>query len=311
MIHDPRIGPNTKWIQAGIAVNKIFSDDSYDSDILLDPYGIDVDDNQTVVITDYSKHRIVEWSIDTTKEQLLAGGRGKGNQNNQLNYPTDVFIDKKADKLIICDRENRRIMKWPRRHGLYGEVIISMIKCYGITMDANDFIYVSDIEKHEVSRWRIGETQGIVVAGANGPGSQLNQLNSPHYIFVDGYDSVYISDWHNHRVMKWIKDAKEGIIVAGGHGEGTTLHHLSFPEGIYVDHLESVYVVDHLNHRIMRWLRGAIQGSILIGERHPGSQANQLHNPLDISFDRNNNLYVADSNNHRVQKFNVDEKTLE
>ena len=99
-------------------------------------------------------------------------------------------------------------------------------------------------ENHEVRRWKRGETNRIIVAGGNGKGNRLNQLNYPTYLFVDQDDSLYVSDYNNDRVMKWIKNTKEGIIVAGGQGQGDKLTQLNYPQGVIVDHLGNVYVVD-------------------------------------------------------------------
>jgi sugar lactone lactonase YvrE len=187
-----------------------------------------------------------------------------------LNFPKDVIIDKQADRLIICDRENRRVVRWPRRGGGSGETIISNVKYFGLTMDAYRFLYVSDLERHEVRRWRIRETQGTLVAGGNGQGHRLNQLNSPHYIFIDRDQSMYVSDSHNDRVIKWEKDAQERIVVTGGQGEGNALTQLLPSEGVFIDHFGSVYVADCSNHRVMRWSKGATHGSPIVGGNNYG-----------------------------------------
>jgi hypothetical protein len=93
-------------------------------------------------------------------------------------------------------------------------------------MDKDGYLYVSNGNKHEVRRWKIGDKNGTVVAGGNGQGPRLDQLNDPGYIFVDENHSVYVSDWGNHRVMKWPKGAREGIVVAGGQGGGSDLTQL-------------------------------------------------------------------------------------
>ncbi|CAF4428984.1 unnamed protein product, partial [Rotaria magnacalcarata] len=95
------------------------------------------------------------------------------------------------------------------------------------------------------------------VAGGNGQGAGLNQLNSPRYIFVDRQQNVYVSEWANQRVMKWNKGAKEGIVVAGGQGQGSALTQLKGPLGLFVDTLGRLYVADYGNHRVMRWTQGA------------------------------------------------------
>ena len=78
-------------------------------------------------------------------------------------------------------------------------------------MDHQRYLYVSDIENHEVRRYTIGEKNGIVVAGGNGKGNQLNQLNVPTYLFVDEEQAVYVSDSYSHRVMKWNKGTNHRV----------------------------------------------------------------------------------------------------
>ena len=87
----------------------------------------------------------------------------------------------------------------------------------------------------------------MVVAGRNGRGNQLNQLNLPTYRFVDEEQAVYVSDNNNHRVMKWNKGAKGGIVVGGGQEEESALTQLCYPQGLFVDTSGTFYVVDALD----------------------------------------------------------------
>jgi DNA-binding beta-propeller fold protein YncE len=250
-------------------------------------------------------HRIVEWKCGATKGQVVAGGNGKGDRRNQLSQPTDVIVDKKTNSLIIADNGNNRVVRWSGQNDPNPQIIISNIDCRSLTMNNSGDLYVSDYKKNEVRRWRIGETNGTLVAGGNGKGDHLNQLNVPIFIFVDQDDSVYVSDNQNHRVMKWVKGAKEGIIVAGGQGQGESLTRLSHPQGVIVDHLGHVYVTDCRNHRIMRWCSGSKEGRIVVGRYGHGEQPNQLCYPMGLSFDRQGNLYVVDCGNNQVEKFDI------
>ncbi|CAF2173394.1 unnamed protein product, partial [Rotaria magnacalcarata] len=97
---------------------------------------------------------------------------------NQLYQPNDLVIDRKTDSLIICDRGNRRVVRWSRRSGTtQGEILIGNIACYGLAMDEQRYLYVPDYGKHEVRRYKFGENIGTLVAGGNGQGVGLNQLN--------------------------------------------------------------------------------------------------------------------------------------
>lgn len=271
-----------------------------------DPCGLCVDDDSTIYIADNENHRILAWKIGESSGHVVAGGNGKGNRDDQLNQPNDVIVDQDHDSLLICDWGNDRIVRWPRRGGSRGETIISNVVGSGIAMDYEGFVYVSDVEKAEVRRFKIGETQGTVVAGGNREGHRLNQLNCPTYLFVDRDQSLYVSDRNNSRVMKWIKGAKEGIVVAGGMGEGDGLAQLNSPEGLVVDQFGHIYVAEFWNHRVTCWKKGKKEGIVVAGGNGKGKRNNTLNGPMGLAFDRQNNLYVVDRLNHRIQRFDID-----
>ncbi|CAF1285159.1 unnamed protein product [Adineta steineri] len=268
------------------------------------PHGIFIDKNKNIFIADSGNHRIVEWKYNAQEGQIIAGENGPGNQMNQLNYSSAVIVDQQNHSIIVADRWNRRVIQWLNQTQ---HILIENIDCYGLAIDKNEFLYISDMVKKEVRRWKMGEynNEGVIVAGGNGRGNQLNQLNSPAFIFVDEDQSVYVSDYSNHRVMKWRKDAKEGIVVAGGNGQGGEFNQLYHPQGLFVDDLSQIYVADQLNNRIMRWCEGKEEGEIVVGGNGLGGHPNQLNYPHGLSFDDERNLYVADTFNHRIQKFEV------
>ncbi|CAF1061696.1 unnamed protein product [Adineta steineri] len=268
------------------------------------PEGIFIDKNKNIFIADYSNHRIVEWKYNGKEGQIIAGGNEKGNRMDQLNWPTDVIVDEQNHLIIIADRDNRRVIQWLNENQ---QILIENINCRGLSMDKYGYIYVSDYKKNEVRRWKMGEynNEGTVVAGGNGKGNQLNQLNDPRFIFVDEDQSIYVSDNNNHRVMRWRKDAREGMIVAGGNGQGENLNQLSYPAGVIVDDFGQTYVADFANDRIMRWCEGKEEGEVVVGESGVANKSNQLYCPCGLSFDEEGNLYVVDGANCRIEKFEI------
>ncbi|CAF0862962.1 unnamed protein product [Adineta steineri] len=291
-----------KWKQNAITV-AAGNGEGQESNQLDHPVGIFIDEYKNIFIADFWNHRIVEWKYNTKKGQIIAGGHGRGDRMDQLNYPTDVIVDQQNHSIIIADQGNRRVIQWFNQTQ---QILIDNIACWGLSVDKNEFLYVSDSEKNEVRRWKIGVNNvGIIVAGGNGKGDKLNQLNNPTFIFVDEDQSVYVSDRDNHRVMKWTKDAKEGTIVAGGNDKGGNFNQLSSPRGVIVDHSNQIYVVDCENDRVMRWCEGKEDGEIVVGGNGKGNQSNQLNGPRGLSFDDEGNLYVADHVNHRIEKFEI------
>ena len=243
--------PNARWSQNGVTVAGGNGDGNAINQ-LNGPWGLDIDnDNQSIVIADYWNHRIVEWGIGASNGKVIVGGQDQGDRLDQLNFPIDVLIDKETNSLFIADQGNGRVLRWSRlQDTTQGEIIVDNIDCYGLAIDHQRYLYVSDWNNDEVRRYTIGEKNGIVVAGGNGRGNQLNQLNCPTYLLVDEEQAVYVSDRENRRAMKWNKGSKEGIVVAGGEGHGSALTQLSYPRGLFVDTLGIIYVVDARNDRV-------------------------------------------------------------
>jgi sugar lactone lactonase YvrE len=119
---------------------------------------------------------------------------------NQLNQPIDVILDKEKNNLIICDYENRRVVRWSLQNSTRGETIISDIDCEGLTIDSDGYLYVCNRLEHEVRGWKIGKNNGTLVAGGNG--NNLNQFDQPTFILIDEDHSIYVSDCFNYRAVK-------------------------------------------------------------------------------------------------------------
>jgi hypothetical protein len=98
---------DTKWKQHAITV--VGKDKNLNP--LENPYGISVDDDQTLYIADIWHHHIVEWKSNATSGRIVAGGNGQGNLTNRLDCPIDVIVDQDKHSLIIADQGNRRVMR--------------------------------------------------------------------------------------------------------------------------------------------------------------------------------------------------------
>jgi hypothetical protein len=263
-----------------------------------------VHDDDTVFIADHRNHRIMVWKKGDNAVHIVASGRGQGNGLLQLNAPTDILLEKETRSLIICDLGNKRVVRWALNNGTLGEVLVDNISCWGLAMDKQGCLYVSDCGNDEVRRFTRGDTKGIVVASWV---SSRSLCSHQYYIFVDEEQSVYVSDHWNDRVMKWLKGAKEGIVVAGGKGQGKELTQLNCPRGLWVDEMGKVYADEgENNHRVTRWPKGESRGSVVVGGNGCGNATNQFKRPSEVSFDRRGNMYVVDFDNHRVQRFKLE-----
>lgn len=203
-----------------------------------------------------------------------------------------MAIDRQSNSLIICDRGNRRIVRWSRQEGTTeGEVLKSDIACWGITIDHERNIYISDTDKHEVQRYRIGNPYGTTVAGGNKSGLALNQLKTPAYLYIDDQQNLYIADIGNNRVVRWEKDAQKGVIVARG-----------FLRGFCVDSAKNVYIADYGNHCLVRWAKDATEGTVILQNGADPEEESDNYLPWAVCHDQNGFMYVTDHSNHRVQR---------
>ncbi|CAF1474289.1 unnamed protein product [Rotaria sp. Silwood1] len=134
---------------------------------------------------------------------------------------------------------------------------------------------------------------GITVAGGNGAGFELNQLNSPLGLFMDNDAAVYIADTWNDRVVKWMPGASVGSVVAGGNGEGNQNNQLYRVSKVVVNKNGTMYICDRGNFRVQRWFKNDEQGETII----------KNISCLGLAMDNEESLYVSDGERKRVIKW--------
>ena len=148
--------------------------------------------------------------------------------------------------------------------------------------------------------WRSNATEGRIVAGGNGEGNRMDQLNGPTDVIIDPQDnSLIITDRYNRRVMRCSRENSQRgqIIISDIDCRGLALH----KDG-------SLYVSDCKKNEVRRWKKGESQGTIVAGGNAEGNQLNQLHGPTFLFVTDDHTLYVSDTDNHRVMKWTKDAK---
>ncbi|CAF4217607.1 unnamed protein product, partial [Rotaria magnacalcarata] len=74
--------------------------------------------------------------------------------------------------------------------------------------DENQTIIIADKSNHRIIEWKIGDTNGQVVAGGKGKGYGLNQLNSPTDVLIDKEtNSLIICNYGSRQVVRWLRRA--------------------------------------------------------------------------------------------------------
>lgn len=188
----PQIPIGARWSQNGITVAGGHGEGNA-SHQLNQPFGILMVHDDIMFIAELGNNRITQCKIGDKTGQLVTGGNKVENRLDQMHRPIGILLDEITDSVIICNRDSQQVVRWFRHRGsTRKELLIKNVQCYGLAMDVHRFLYVSDIEKHEVKRYKIGDENGTVVAGGNGRGSDVNQLNMPTFLVVDHEQTVYV-----------------------------------------------------------------------------------------------------------------------
>ncbi|CAF1059313.1 unnamed protein product [Adineta steineri] len=207
----------------------------------------------------------------------------------------------------------------------------------------NQSAHIKPIPKQTQTKKNKYQQSGITVAGGNGNGQELNQLNCPHGIFIDNDKSIYIADSWNNRIVKWQLNSNAGQIIADGSGSQNNqlysptdiifdkknssfiisewgnkrvIRHYDKNQinqqilisninccGLTIDKNGFVYAVDYENDEVRRWKQGDKKGEVVAGGNSKGNHLNQFNEPSFIFIDEDYSLYVSDKHNHRVMKW--------
>ena len=114
---------------------------------------------------------VLRWNSTGTTVAGISGSPGSA--NNQLNGPSDLFLDY-ANNLYITDRYNHRIQKY-----LFGSSIGQRVagNVTGgsssdklsapsrVLVDSNENLYIADVHNHRIQFWLKGANFGTTIAG--------------------------------------------------------------------------------------------------------------------------------------------------
>jgi sugar lactone lactonase YvrE len=144
-------------------------------------FGIAVDKQKNVYMSEADRHRVLKWSPVTNLTTIVAGHTDeRGTTDADLSAPNGLYFDQSRNILYVADSGNNRIEKWGK--------------------DASS---------------------GREVAGSNtsAPGGDVGSLAQPNGVWVDQKTKViYVADTLNNRITRWLPNASVGEIIAGGKG---------------------------------------------------------------------------------------------
>ncbi|CAF2099515.1 unnamed protein product [Rotaria magnacalcarata] len=301
----PTYCPNWTWNDTGITVAGTGTSGSA-LNALNQPWNIFIDSLTDIIyIADSLNHRIIKYLPNATSGIVVAGTGSSSSLSNGLNTPKDVFVDS-SENIFVADSGNHRIQFFP--NGSLTASTISTTWTVGTLNGVffyNKTTYASDFDNSAV--W----ANGTAVAGDQGAGSNLNQLNQPQDFTIDmqyNKGTIYVANSKQHTIVQWLPGASAGTIVAGTNGVQNDLNTtFNFPLAVKLDSYANLFVADNNNHRIQLYCRYpnvSSTGRTIAGTSGiPGSTQKLLTYPAGLALDSLKNLYVSDTSNNRVLKF--------
>ena len=229
------------------------------------PYGIFVDRKKNVYVGDSGK--VLKFDSSGKLQGVVAGHASEsGSGLNQLGSRLDeVIVDDNEQAIYISDYHNQRVVMW-KGNSTTGVLIagesnragtdsLHLHSPGGMFIDSiHNALYVVDIGNHRVQRFQpIGNKTGQTVAGGNGAGASLSQLDTPTSVVIDQNENIYVSDYWNHRIAKWSASnyTAGGVCIVGC--SSTVGEHTWQMNYIFILRFDSsgnLIVNDFNNHRI-------------------------------------------------------------
>ena len=178
--------------------------------------GLMMNENGDLFVSDSGKDEVKRWRKGEKEGTIVAGGNGRGNQFNQLNEPTYIFIDRE-ETVYVSDKENHRVMKWMKgaKEGIVvaggqgrGNSFKQVSYPYGLIVNAVDDVYVAAHANHRIICWSSGSNESRFVVGGNGEGEKTNQFSYPTGLSFDVENNLYVVDCWNNRIQRFDVDKK-------------------------------------------------------------------------------------------------------
>jgi len=259
---------------------------------LFKPYGIGVDDQGRIYVTDTIRRVVFVF------DELMGSLKYIGLHDMPLGIPADVAIDFMGnvyvsdagrDQVYVFDTNDRLVNQ-------FGKGILDNPS--GIAVDnGRRRVYVVSTKSHKVEVFSFsGKHLFSIGSWGGGPG----QFNYPMDIAIGPTGDLYVVDSANFRVQVF---TSEGDFVREFGSLGTGPGQFSRPKGIAVDMAGRIFVTDASfnNFQIFNDM-----GRLLLfvgtgGVTGPG----EFSLPADIEVDDQGRIYVADQLNKRVQVFEM------
>ena len=211
-----------------------------------------VTDDGTVYADDTLYHsRIMKWTMNATDGTVFM---------NITAFCGGLFVDI-YNYLYCAHTPNNLVMKKPvdgddnssvivAGNGIAGSAPHMLNGPYGIFVDLDLSLYVTDFTNNRVQLFRSGQVNATTLAGNGAPDTIA--LYYPIAVILDADGYLFIAEYGNHRI---VGSGPHGFrCIAGCTGmNGAAANQVNQPRALSFDSYGNLYVADAGNHRIQKF----------------------------------------------------------
>ena len=252
------------------------------------PWGVAVNGQNEIAVSDIGKHKIYVFSSNGT--HIKSFGE-KDNEHGELNRPSGIaFHD---DNIIVSEQLNHRVQVVSRQGGYLkqfgGEGGLDHQFNYplGLSLDSDDNIIVSDSRNKLI---KIFSSDGQFLRKIGTEGSFTKPC---HCIEHDNY--LIVSDMDDHSVKCF---DREGNFLYKFGKKGNADGEFNEPFCLSINKAGHLMVCEKENHRVQVF---EISGKFVAKFGTKGSEIGQFNTPISTAVLTDGKIVVSDYYNHRIQ----------
>ena len=256
------------------------------------PYGVAVNDQDEIAVTELGNHRVSVFSSDGT--HLRSFGRD-GQNNGEFEEPSGIAFDSLGN-IVVTDSENHRVQvfdrngKFLRKFGEYGSLDHQLVNPEGLSINGNGDIIVADYGNKLI---KIFSSNGEYLRKFGGAGSSLVE---PYHCIQHG-QYLIVSDYGDDAIKMFDLEGKF-ISKFGKHGNKDG--EFNEPRYLSVNKQGLLMVCDSENHRVQVF---ELSGKFVTKFGSEGSGRGEFNCPVSTASLSDGRIVVSDEYNHRIQIF--------
>ena len=263
---------------------------SFGEQILKNPWGVAVNEQDEIAVSDVGNHKIYLFKSDGTHIKSFGG---EGTQPSEFSRPSGIALH--ANNIIVAEQNNSRVQEVSKQgqyvshFGAQGSLDRQLHRPCGLSIDSDGNILVADSLNKLIKIFSVGG-QFLSKIGRE------NSFTKPfHCIQHDNY--LIVSDSEDHSVK--LCDRKGNFLYKFGK-QGNADGEFNTPRCLSMDKAEHLMVCDSFNHRIQVF---DLSGKFVAKFGKIGSGMGELNAPVSAAVLSDGKIVVSEINNTRIQVF--------